>query len=283
MLINVHLDKFIVKAINWLKPEQTRLLGLDDQKKLYTKGFWKKSLQDKLSFLGKIGYGFAIIIYPRNIFIDNTKDDKNLVTRGKIMRLFNILQRRSVPQNTKTGIKEGIDLISELNVFAMCDAEFFSSCQVLSTIHHSKTHLLIKDYDKLANAVDKTSYNSMLVEAEEIKLSIEYIDKFIISVARTFYSGGKSGSVFEKTFGISFIQYEYLSYISLRKTLLYSGDLIKHLPLSPVNCRRNLVRMLDKGLLTKHQLEGGDAFTLTGTGVLLLQQIRDSIIKNVTQ
>ncbi len=153
---NYLINQYIKDALASLHPLRLSQLELTERFKSQRKTIYKESLDEKLWFLGQMGYRFALIFGPRK----HRSDYKGL-TVGNLQRTIGIFKRKMEGMQSTA--------LNDLGIVVQADNEIMNMLSLLSSMFNSKLYQLVRDYEAIVANADNV-YKSVIIEEQEAEI-----------------------------------------------------------------------------------------------------------------
>jgi hypothetical protein len=269
---NHYLNQYIKDAIAATPSE--KLLNLDaysreliETKKIYTRG----SFELKLWLLGQLGYRYAIFLGPRKNILN-----ENLFSLPNITKALKIFKK-------KIEMLRDVKNLSKLGIFVMADAEVIHGLTLLSTVYNSQLNSLTRDYEKIVEKADKASAALLDKDVDKTRHSILQTDRLISSAADCGNKTHPNHHAFKQMFDITMRDYKILSYLSYKRELVESSELIDFVKSINSEQSKLVVNLIKLKYVVVHTIDYKRYYTLTGMGESTLRMARNYIIKQALE
>lgn len=266
---NYFFDKYIADAL--AKSQSHELKYLDNREKgmLFVKNYEKYGLEEKLWLLGKLGHRFAILVAPRETIL--AEQEKKGLSWTNIKKALKIFRKKAESHEVKE--------LADLGAFAIAEQSFMQSLTLISTIYNSKSYELVRDYEKIAEYIDRIQYNKLLTTTSTMMQSISLLDDIIITAMNIGAEKKQERFIFADKFNLTYESFRMLSFLSRSGVLVKREDLLAGASITEITFNRILADMTDLNYVEKHPTTTGVGYTITGLGEVALNNARNYILQ----
>lgn len=257
--ISYHLSQFIAEKVKTIKPEQYDMLDNEDRDLIKKIGY--ASLEEKLWILGKLGSRFAIVVFDRK----KSLEEKTFTTR--LYKMLLLLRR-------KLSLTIG-NTLSAFGIFVLGDEVIMKALSAVSAVLNHKTYYIIRDYQKLAENMDRAE--DVVVEAEVSKQAKKTIDKFVIGILMGTDTISKIAR--KNAFNINVTQLSVMMYLSINDDrLVTEEEIAQYFSGNQVSIMKNIKVLMSLGYLERYNLDDKTHYVITGLGEVTMSRMRNYLI-----
>lgn len=259
--INGHFNKFFSEAITTIPDDYKRFFsGAERMEMFKTRNkLLKTILEDKLYFLAKLGYRFALVIAD-----SKKKTDARSV--AKMIRIF----RKKAQFDKKGAIAE----LQDAGAFVLTDVDFVRSMTVISGIYGNEDLFnLVRTFSGVGEKLYRFHQDNKqaLLEQKAVQ-SLDAMFSKIVGIG----AFSQHEDYFEAQFKINAREYVVLAFISKNRYCKHE-EIRKYLGVANLKETQSLVgkKMLEEIIIQPNTKE----FYITGTGEMVLQSVRQYFLE----